>query len=160
MQDTNEQKVFDEFVTKAYNTDQINLNISNKFKIDFPKLSQDNASTHNILSEESDNDDINDIGGMCVCVYIYIKFIVCKVSFVFLSSFLFYVYKVYMKYIKIKYRDKITFIQNQVFVILSKEKNSSQLFKKKYFIYNITLIDKDNYITFFIIINLISIINK
>ncbi|KAL6418902.1 hypothetical protein ACFW04_001497 [Cataglyphis niger] len=62
MQDTNEQKVFEEFVAKAYNTNEINLNISNKFKIDFPKLSQENASTHNVLSEESDNDDINDIG--------------------------------------------------------------------------------------------------
>ncbi|KAM0732314.1 hypothetical protein ACS0PU_001856 [Formica fusca] len=63
MHDTTEEKIFDQFTAKASdNTNEINFNASNKFKIDSLKLSQENASTHNVSSEESDDDDINDIG--------------------------------------------------------------------------------------------------
>lgn len=65
MRDTTEQNISQQFTPEASdNTNEIRFNTSNKFKIDFPKLLQENASTHNVLDDESDNDDINDIGGM------------------------------------------------------------------------------------------------
>lgn len=66
MHDSTKGEIFEQsFVTEAFNsTNEISFDTSNKFKIDFPKLSQENVSTDNILSDESDNDDINDIGRM------------------------------------------------------------------------------------------------
>jgi len=67
MSDTTEEEVFGKsFVEEAFDTNEISFDTSNEFTIDFPKLSQENASTDNILSDESssDNDDIDDIGGL------------------------------------------------------------------------------------------------
>ncbi|EFN73104.1 hypothetical protein EAG_04408 [Camponotus floridanus] len=66
MSDTTEEKIFEKsFVEEAFDTNEISFDTSNEITIDFPKLSQENASTDNILSDDSssDNDDIDDIGG-------------------------------------------------------------------------------------------------
>ncbi|XP_025268723.1 uncharacterized protein LOC105258928 [Camponotus floridanus] len=65
MSDTTEEKIFEKsFVEEAFDTNEISFDTSNEITIDFPKLSQENASTDNILSDDSssDNDDIDDIG--------------------------------------------------------------------------------------------------
>lgn len=67
MSDTTEEKIFEKsFVEEAFDTNGISSDTSNNITIDFLKLSEKNASTDNILSDESssDNDDIDDIGGL------------------------------------------------------------------------------------------------
>ncbi|XP_072760560.1 uncharacterized protein [Anoplolepis gracilipes] len=61
--DTPEQKESKQFIVEVpdININEISCNTSNQLKIDFPKPSQENASIHNVLGDESDN-DINDIG--------------------------------------------------------------------------------------------------